>query len=605
MDDSTLDSVSSASEAPDMLRSVLQTAELERRPSRAPDYRTENQALVTLSQGLTNSTDSVLQSLVNMALKLCRAHSAGISLLEEEGPSGRLSAHGDHFRWHAVAGQWAPFVWDTTTPRDDSPCGTVLDRNSTLLFCNAHRYYTQFAGVRPLPVEALLVPFHVNDQAVGTVWVVAHDETRQFEAEDKRLLESLATFAAIAYQLRLSIAAQVTANEELRGRMAERQRAEDALLEADRNKSEFLAMLAHELRNPLAPVCNALEILCRSGDDQQKVEPLIQMMDRQVAQMVRLVDDLLDMSRISRNKLELRKSVVELASVVHQAVEATRPLCAGMNHALHVTLPPDPIYVKADAGRLAQVVGNLLNNACKFTEKGGRIRLTAKREGEQALIRVQDTGIGIAREHLPDIFDMFVQGDTSLERARDGLGVGLTLARTLVEMHDGTVEAHSAGVGQGSEFVVRLPLTSGPLAASPQGPVTKPAAMVLRRILVVDDNKDSAESLATLLELIGHEVHTAHDGLEAVDAAAKLEPDVILLDIGLPRLNGYEAARRIRQQRRRGSTLKLVALSGWGQEEDRRRSEAAGFDAHLVKPVDLDALSNLLAGSDKGSPTLN
>ena len=604
MDASTLDSVSSASEARSTLHSVLRTEELEWRPSRAPDYQKENQALGTLSQALTTSAGSVLQSLVNTALELCRAHSAGISLLEEDGPSGRLSAHGDHFRWHAVAGQWAPLVWDTTTPRDDSPCGMVLDRNSTLLFCNAHRYYTQFAGVRPLPIEALLVPFYVKGQAVGTVWAVVHDETRQFEAEDKRLLESLATFAALAYQLRLSIAAHVIANEELQARMAERQRAEDALLESDRNKSEFLAMLAHELRNPLAPVRNALEILCRSGDNQQKVKPLIQMMDRQVAQMVRLVDDLLDMSRISRNKLEIRKNVVELASVVHQAVEANRPLCAGMNHTLHVTLPPEPIYVKADAARLAQVVGNLLNNACKFTEKGGGIRLTAEREDEQALIRVQDTGIGIAREHLSDIFDMFVQGDASLERARDGLGVGLTLVKTLVEMHDGTVLAHSAGVGHGSEFVVRLPLTSGPFPASSLLPVVKPVA-VLRRILVVDDNKDSAESLATLLQLIGHEVHTAHDGLEAVDTAAKVEPDVILLDIGLPRLNGYEAARRIRQQRREGSALKLVALSGWGQEEDRRRSEAAGFDAHLVKPVDLDALFNLLVGWDTGSQALN
>jgi signal transduction histidine kinase/ActR/RegA family two-component response regulator len=605
MDVSTLSSVSSSSEAADTLQSVLCTKELERRPSRAPDYRAENQALVTLSQALTHSPGSVLQSLVNMALKLCRAHSAGISLLEEEGPPGSLSARGDHFRWHAVAGQWAPLVWDTTTPRGDSPCGTVLDRNNTLLFCNAHCYYTQFAGVRPLPVEALLVPFHVVDQAVGTVWVVAHDETRQFDAEDKRLLESLAIFAAMAYQVRLSIAAQVKANEELQARIAERLRAEDALREADRNKSEFLAMLAHELRNPLAPVRNALEILRRSGDDQQNVKPVIQMMERQVAQMVRLVDDLLDMSRISRNKMELRKNAIELASVVHQAVEAARPLCASMAHELIVTLPPEPIYVKADAGRLAQVVGNLLNNACKFTEKGGRIQLTVGREDDQAVIRVQDTGIGIAREHLPDIFDMFVQGDTSLERARDGLGVGLTLVKTLVELHDGTVEANSAGVGKGSEFVVRLPLVSAARPTSPQAPVVKPVAMPVRRILVVDDNKDSADSLATLLKLMGHEVHTAHDGVEAVDTAAQVEPEVILLDIGLPRLNGYEAARRIREQRRTGSTLTLVALSGWGQEEDRRRSEAAGFDAHLVKPVDLDALSNLLAGSDKGEQRRN
>ena len=323
-------------------------------------------------------------------------------------------------------------------------------------------------------------------------------------------------------------------------------------------------------------------------------------MQRQVGHMVRLVDDLLDVSRISRGKIELRKEPVELASVVNHAVEAVRPLCESMDHELTVTLPPKPTYLNADPTRLAQVVGNLLNNACKFTEKGGRIRLTVERDGKQAVIRVQDTGIGIAAEQLPRIFEMFTQVDTSLERSRDGLGIGLTLVKNLVEMHDGTVEARSAGVGQGSEFVVRLPLLSEPLPALPQQPSgVKPVATVQRRILVVDDNRDAAESLAMLLKLSGHEVHTAHDGLEAVEAAAKFQPDVILLDIGLPRLNGYEAARRIREQQR-DKGLMLVALTGWGQEEDRRRSEEAGFDAHLVKPVDLAALSKLLVELDAG-----
>ena len=251
------------------LESVLCTEELKRRPSRPPDYQAENQALLALAQELTNSPGSVLQRLVDIALELCRGHSAGISLLEEDGPPGGLSPGGDHFRWHAVAGQWAPLVWNTTTPRDYGPCGTVLDRNITLLFSNAHRYYTQFAGVHPLLVEGLLVPFHVDGQAVGTVWVVAHDESRKFDAEDQRLLESLATFAAMAYQARLSIAAQAKANQDLQAEIAERQRAEEALREADRRKSEFLAMLAHELRNPLAPIRNAVEILRRSGGDEQ------------------------------------------------------------------------------------------------------------------------------------------------------------------------------------------------------------------------------------------------------------------------------------------------------------------------------------------------
>jgi CheY-like chemotaxis protein/two-component sensor histidine kinase len=310
--------------------------------------------------------------------------------------------------------------------------------------------------------------------------------------------------------------------------------------------------------------------------------------------MVRLVDDLLDVSRISRGKIELHREPVELASVVYQAVEAIRPLCESLDHEMTVTLPPEPVYLNADPTRLSQIVGNLLNNACKFTERGGHIRLTGERVGEQVVIRVQDTGIGLSAEQLLRIFEMFTQVDTSLERSRDGLGIGLTLVKELVEMHGGTVEARSAGAGQGSEFVVRLPVLSEPLQPLPRQPsAAKPAAMVQRRILVVDDNRDAAESLAMLLKLGGHEVHTAHDGLEAVEAAAKIQPEVILLDIGLPKLDGYKVARRIRAQQPDTGVV-LVAVTGWGQEEDRRRSEESGFDAHMVKPVDLAALSNLL-----------
>jgi signal transduction histidine kinase len=580
------------------LESVLCTEELKRRPSRPPNYQGENRALLALAQELTTSPGSVLQRLVDIALELCRGHSTGISLLEEDGPPGRLSPRGTHFRWHAVAGQWAPLVWNTTTPRDHGPCGTVLDREATLLFSNAHRYYTQFAGVHPLLVEGLLVPFHVDGHAVGTVWVIAHDETRQFDAEDQRLLESLATFAATAYQSRSSIAAQATANQALQAEIAERRRAEDALRQADRRKSEFLAMLAHELRNPLAPIRNALEILQRSTGDGPTVTLVTEVMQRQVGQMVRLVDDLLDVSRISRGKIELRRERVDLASIVHQAVEAVRPLCERMKHELTVTLPPPPTYLTGDPSRLVQVVGNLLNNACKYTETGGRIRLSVEHRGDEAVIRVHDTGIGIAAEQLPRIFDMFTQADTSVERSRDGLGVGLTLVKHVVDMHGGTVEARSMGIGQGSEFVVRLPLGSGPLSTSPREPSgITPMANVPRRILLVDDNLDAVDSLATLLKLTGHEVHIAHDGFGAVEAAATIQPEVILLDIGLPRLNGYEAARRIREQQQHKG-LTLVAVTGWGQEEDRRRSEEAGFDAHMIKPVNFDALTQLLAELD-------
>jgi CheY-like chemotaxis protein/two-component sensor histidine kinase len=318
------------------------------------------------------------------------------------------------------------------------------------------------------------------------------------------------------------------------------------------------------------------------------------MLERQVGQMSRLVDDLLDMSRITRGKIELRRERVELASIVYQAVEAARGVYRSLGHDLQVTLPPDPVYLDADPMRLAQVIGNLLSNAAKFTDKGGHIELTVERHDGRAAIRVKDNGIGIAREHLPVIFDMFAQLDTSLERSRDGLGIGLTLVRTLVDMHGGSVDVHSEGLGHGSEFVVGLPvLTDAAAAKPPPRAASAPAASTGRRVLVVDDNEDGAESLAMLLEFHGHETHKAYDGVEAVEAAERLRPDVVLLDIGLPRLNGYEACRQIREQPW-GKNMVLVALTGWGTDEDRQRSREAGFDTHMVKPVDYDALLGLL-----------
>ena len=370
--------------------------------------------------------------------------------------------------------------------------------------------------------------------------------------------------------------------------------SEERLREQDRRKNEWLATLAHELRNPLAPIRSGLQVLklTPSGETAARASAMI---DRQLDQMVRLVDDLLDVSRINRGRIELQRERVELASLVYHAIDAARPAYELRGHKLSVTLPEIEVYLNADSTRLAQVLVNLLNNAGKFTDPGGRIRLIVELEAEQAVIRVQDNGIGIADDQLSSIFELFAQVDTSLERSRSGLGIGLTLVKRMVEMHDGTVEARSAGLGQGSEFVVRLPLlVEPPQSPSPEPAGAEPEASVPRRILVVDDNRDGAESLALLLQLAGHEVHTVYDGEAAVEAAAALRPDVILLDIGLPRLNGYEAARQIRERHGKNG-IALVALTGWGQEEDRRLSREAGFDAHLVKPVDLAALVKLLA----------
>jgi CheY-like chemotaxis protein len=305
------------------------------------------------------------------------------------------------------------------------------------------------------------------------------------------------------------------------------------------------------------------------------------------------VDDLLDMSRITRGKIELRREVVELGTIVNQAVEGTRWLVQSMEHELQVTLPMRPLRLRADPARLAQVISNLLTNASKFMDKGGRIRLTVREENGEAVVSVRDEGIGISSAHLPHIFDLFVQGDTSLERTTSGLGIGLTLVKSLVELHGGRVEARSDGPGRGSEFLLRFPglLESGPAHAAPSPDAASEGRG--QRVLVVDDNRDSAESLAMMLELSGYSVHKVHDGLEAVAVAARLRPDVILLDIGLPSLNGYDVCRRIREQPESGAPL-IVALTGWGQEEDKRRSSEAGFDNHLVKPVNLKVLVTLI-----------
>jgi len=365
------------------------------------------------------------------------------------------------------------------------------------------------------------------------------------------------------------------------------------LSEADRRKDEFLAILAHELRNPLAVIHNAVQVQRRAAGDTRAAASTSEMLERQVGQMGRLVDDLLDMSRITQGKIELRKERVALTTIVAHAVEASRPVYKSRRHELTVTLPPDEMYLDADPARVAQVVGNLLSNAAKFTDDGGRVWLSVERDGQQAVIHLRDTGIGIAVAELPRLFDMFTQVDSSLERTRDGLGIGLTLVKTLVEMHGGTVEARSEGLGRGSEFVVRLPILAEASSPRPRETIRAAAPTVRRRVLIVDDNEDSAESLAMLLQLSGHETHVAHDGVEATDMAQCVRPDVILLDIGLPGLNGYEVCRRIRAQPW-GSAVTLVAVTGWGQQEDRQRAREAGFDTHVVKPVEHEDLLKLL-----------
>ena len=367
----------------------------------------------------------------------------------------------------------------------------------------------------------------------------------------------------------------------------------EALKADDRRKDEFLAMLAHELRNPLAPIAYSLELMKKAGQDHALQTKSRTIVERQMRHLVRLVDDLLDVSRITRGKLELRKEPIELKAVIEQAIEACRAQLEAAGHALHVTPLPAPLIVDADAVRLVQVLSNLLNNATKYTPPGGQIFLELAHDAHAVTIKVRDTGEGIAPDMIERVFDLFTRGDSTPERAGGGLGIGLTLAKRLTELHGGTLSVRSAGVGHGSEFAVRLPLTDA-LAAdatATNAPALLPAG---RRVLVVDDNPDTARSLATLLELSGNETRIGYDGAEALALAASYRPDTILLDIGLPKMDGYEVCRAIRN-RADGDKIFMVAVTGWGQAQDRRQSQQAGFDAHLVKPVDYETLTKVFA----------
>lgn len=411
---------------------------------------------------------------------------------------------------------------------------------------------------------------------LGEIRVSPHAD-RKFNEEDETVLLQLAAMAAVSI---------------------ENSKLYESLREQDQRKDEFLATLAHELRNPLAPIRNGLTVL--RMDPNADIHALIEMMERQLKQMVHLVDDLLDVSRVTTGKINLKREELDLREIVQSAIESCRPLTESLGHQLSTTLPDSPLPLNADRTRISQVLTNLLNNAAKYTPAGGDISLSAERVGNEAVVRIRDSGIGIPSTMLNRVFDMFTQVGSTLDRSQGGLGIGLTLVRRLVEMHRGSVEAESAGPGEGSTFVVRLPLSKKKnVSGESEGTLElQPAIVRRRRILVVDDNRDAATTTAMMLKLCGAESKMAHDGLEAVEVAAAFQPDVILMDIGMPALNGYQAARRIREQPWSEKT-KIIALTGWGQESDRLQSKEAGCDGHLVKPVEMAQLIKIL--TDLGS----
>jgi signal transduction histidine kinase/CheY-like chemotaxis protein len=748
----------SALDDPVPLDSVLITSELERRRARMPDYEAESRVLGELMDAMASAPGpgAVLQHLVENALALCRAHSAGLSLLETE--QGR-----EVFRWRATAGAWSRCL-RASLPRELSPSEAVLERDAPLLMANPERRYRCADGMPPL-AEVLLLPFHSEGKPAGALWVVAHDETRHFDAEDRRLLTRLSRFAASAYQLlcaqetrarderlvalrdtqdrlqtelddarllgaisaelivqdnekalyeKLLDAAIVVMRSDFasiqryvldgeggtllliaergfspeatkfwesvvvdsnsvcgqalrKGRrvitpdvrscpsiegtedlavydrtgiravqstpllsrsgqlvgmisthwgrvhepsdrdlclfdilarqaadLIERKQAEDALREADRRKDDFLATVAHELRNPLAPVRNAAQVLKLCDPAGPELGRAREMIDRQVGQMSRLIEDLLDISRITRDKLELRKERVRLASVVRAAVESSRGVVDEGGHVLTVSMPSDPIVVDADPARLAQVFSNLLINAAKYSEPNRHIDLTVRREGSDVAVSVRDHGIGIAGDMLARVFELFTQVESSPERGRGGFGIGLTLVKRLVELHGGSVSASSGGIGEGSDFVVRLPIVDASADRKTKVDAAPAKAPGPCRVLVVDDNEDGAGSMAALLELLGYETRTAYDGLDGFEVAQDFRPDVAILDLGMPGISGDELARRIRKEPW-GRKMILLAVTGWGQPKDRQRTAEAGFDDHLVKPVEPTRLARLIA----------
>ena len=434
-----------------------------------------------------------------------------------------------------------------------------------------------FAESGPALLHAALIrPLVARGRILGALSLVLGDPDRKFRPQDLALAEELAGRAAVAL---------------------DNARLYREIQEGDRRKDEFLAMLGHELRNPLAAIANALEYAYVAAGDPSAFQRSREILARQVQMMARLVDDLLDVSRITRGKIELRKEVVDLQSAVSRATTTVEPLVTARQHELTVSMPDRAIHVLADPARLEQILANLLNNAAKYTDPGGRIRLDVECNQETVAVHVRDTGVGIAPHLLPRVFELFLQGDRSLDRAQGGLGIGLTLVRSLVELHGGQVEVFSEGLGHGSDFVVRLPLVTradGPTDG--RAPAHDGASVgESRKVLLIDDNADLTATMSALLRLGGHDVVVCGDGPSGIDAALEFQPEVVLIDIGLPGMNGYEVAGRLRSMPQFDHTL-LVAVTGYGQADDRRRAHEAGFDHHLVKPVFFDVLQQLLAG---------
>jgi PAS domain S-box-containing protein len=470
-----------------------------------------------------------------------------------------------------------------------------LDVHSNVLTWSAenHRIFG-IALDTPISYETFLSAVHPEDrEAVDRAWQAAL-QGAPYDIEHRAIVDGQIKWVRERAELERGEHGELLGGFGTTQDITERKQVDEALRDADRRKDEFLAVLAHELRNPLASIQSATEILGLKDADGASLNWCREVIERQIQQLTRLVDDLLDISRISRGKIELHRESLAVVDIVRRAVETSRPLIAARQHRLDLKLPQERLYVNGDPIRLAQVLANLLNNAAKYTPPGGRIDLIVQREGDDAAIRVRDTGVGIPPAMLERVFEIFVQVNRSWERSPGGgLGVGLNLVKQIVALHGGSVAAHSAGEGKGAELVVRLPLGDRPLAATAPVPDGSVAVPFRHRILVADDDTDAANSLALLLRVMGHEVLTASDGIEALEVAAGFKPELILMDLGMPRLNGYDACRRLREDPARSGVV-IAAVTGWGQDQYQPATKAAGFDLHFVKPLGLPQLQHVL-----------
>jgi PAS domain S-box-containing protein len=556
---------------------VTDVSDLKRAEEERERLRRHADELGRVARRLTESLDisEVAERIAESILPLFQAQSSIVRLLQ---PDGSLACA-------AIAGKWLEnfkpgyllppgvgLVGRAVTERRALWTADILEEPSVVLTPDFRR---GLAGAGHHAV--LAVPLQVKGEVIGAI-STAHREIRTFSQAEIDLLQAFADQAALAMRNVQLFTREQTARAEAEA--------------ASRAKDQFLALLAHELRNPLAPIVNAAALLRRPGARPAAVEQSAAIVERQAGNLARLLDDLLDVSRITRGRIELRLQTVSLAEAVTSALEATRPLVDERRQTVSVTLPTTPVYVEADPARLEQIIVNVLNNASKYTAPEGRISVVASASAGQAALRIRDTGIGIAADVLPRIFDLFVQGDQSLAHTSGGLGIGLTLVHRLVALHRGRVSAHSDGLGHGSEFTIVLPLSRQPVGdAVPVAAGAEPGPALT--VLLIEDNADARQSLRTLLEYDGHRVEEAADGASGLARAETTRPDIVLVDIGLPSMDGYEVARRIRS--RRGAAPILVAITGYGQAEDRRRSFEAGFDAHLTKPVSPDHLAHVLA----------